>query len=84
MDKSFQTASNRTLYIYVCLLYNHRWVYRHNKEGSIVHMESKLEAIVKILNLIAKENDEYSDVLSMLANELDGIAYEMVKSDNRE
>ena len=44
-------------------------------------MESKLEAIVKILNLIAKEDDEYSDVLSMLANELDGIAYEMV---NRE
>ena len=38
-------------------------------------MESKLEAIVKILNLIAKENDEYSDVLSMLADELDGIAY---------
>lgn len=44
-------------------------------------MERKLEAIVKILNLIAKEDDEYSDVLSMLANELDGIAYEMV---NRE
>lgn len=47
-------------------------------------MESKLEAIVKILNLIAKENDEYSDVLSMLANELDGIAYEINQSDNRE
>lgn len=48
-------------------------------------MESKLEAIVKILNLIAKEDDEYSDVLSMLANELDGIAYELVnQSDNRE
>ena len=44
-------------------------------------MESKLEAIVKILNLIANENDEYSDVLSMLANELDGIAYEMVNRD---
>lgn len=48
-------------------------------------MENKLEAIVKILNLIAKEDDEYSDVLSMLANELDGIAYELVnQSDNRE
>lgn len=47
-------------------------------------MESKLEAIVKILNLIANENDEYSDVLSMLANELDGIAYEINQSDNRE
>ena len=47
-------------------------------------MENKLEAIVKILNLIAKENDEYSDVLSMLANELDGIAYEINQSDNRE
>lgn len=48
-------------------------------------MESKLEAIVKILNLIAKDDDEYSDVLSMLANELDGIAYELVnQSDNRE
>ena len=47
-------------------------------------MESKLEAIVKILNLIAKENDEYSDVLSMLANELDGIAYEINQSDNSE
>lgn len=46
-------------------------------------MESKLEAIVKILNLIAKENDEYSDVLFMLANELDGIAYEIAnKSDD--
>ena len=54
------------------------------RKGSIVHMESKLEAIVKILNLIAKENDEYSDVLSMLANELDGIAYEINQSDNRE
>lgn len=59
-------------------------VHGHDKEGSIVHMESKLEAIVKILNLIAKENDEYSDVLSMLANELDGIAYEINQSDNRE
>lgn len=47
-------------------------------------MENKLEAIVKILNLIAKEDDEYSDVLFMLANELDGIAYEIAKSDNRE
>ena len=48
-------------------------------------MENKLEAIVKILNLIAKDDDEYSDVLSMLANELDGIAYELVnQSDNRE
>ena len=48
-------------------------------------MENKLEAIVKILNLIAKEDDEYSDVLSMLANELDGIAYEIAnESDNRE
>lgn len=60
-------------------------VHRYDKEGSIVHMENKLEAIVKILNLIAKEDDEYSDVLSMLANELDGIAYELVnQSDNRE
>ena len=51
----------------------------------MVHMESKLEAIVKILNLIAKEDDEYSDVLSMLANELDGIAYEIAnKSDNED
>lgn len=41
-------------------------------------MERKIEAIVKILNLIANENDEYSDVLFMLANELDGIAYEIV------
>lgn len=49
------------------------------------HMESKLEAIVKILNLIAKEDDEYSDVLFMLANELDGIAYEIAnKSDNED
>ncbi len=49
------------------------------------HMESKLEAIVKILNLIAKEDDEYSDVLSMLANELDGIAYEIAnKSDDED
>ena len=48
-------------------------------------MERKIEAIVKILNLIANENDEYSDVLSMLADELDGIAYEMVnKSDNED
>lgn len=46
-------------------------------------MERKIEAIVKILNLIANENDEYSDVLSMLANELDGIAYEIAnKSDD--
>ena len=49
------------------------------------HMESKLEAIVKILNLIAKDDDEYSDVLFMLANELDGIAYEIAnKSDDCE
>lgn len=49
------------------------------------HMESKLEAIVKILNLIAKEDDEYSDVLFMLANELDGIAYELAnKSDDED
>lgn len=48
-------------------------------------MERKIEAIVKILNLIANENDEYSDVLSMLANELDGIAYEIAnKSDNED
>lgn len=48
-------------------------------------MESKLEAIVKILNLIAKEDDEYSDVLFMLANELDGIAYEIAnKSDDED
>lgn len=50
----------------------------------MIQMERKIEAIVKILNLIAKENDEYSDVLSMLANELDGIAYEINQSDNRE
>ncbi len=51
----------------------------------MVHMESKLEAIVKILNLIAKEDDEYSDVLFMLANELDGIAYEIAnKSDDED
>ena len=43
----------------------------------MTQMESRIEAIVKILNLIANENDEYSDVLSMLANELDGIAYEI-------
>lgn len=48
-------------------------------------MESKLEAIVKILNLIAKEDDEYSNVLFMLANELDGIAYEIAnKSDDED
>lgn len=48
-------------------------------------MERKIEAIVKILNLIANENDEYSDVLSMLANELDGIAYDMAnKSDDED
>lgn len=51
----------------------------------MVHMESKLEAIVKILNLIAKDDDEYSDVLFMLANELDGIAYEIAnKSDDED
>lgn len=43
----------------------------------MIQMERKIEAIVKILNLIANENDEYSDVLFMLANELDGIAYEI-------
>lgn len=58
-------------------------------------MESKLEAIVKILNLIAKEDDEYSDVLFMLANksddeddkplyEMDGIGYSYDKSDDCE
>ena len=50
----------------------------------MIQMERKLEAIVKILNLIAKEDDEYSDVLFMLANELDGIAYEIAKPGNRE
>ena len=49
----------------------------------MIQMERKIEAIVKILNLIANENDEYSDVLSMLADELDGIAYEIAnKSDD--
>ena len=49
----------------------------HNKEKERDTMGNKIEAIVKILKLIANENNENSDVLFMLANELDDIAYEI-------